>query len=112
VVPLTEWTARKGKIKTNVRVEPSMLNGLSKLSLAEPTGDNRGLFANSTYRSAAEVSGGERGTGSGCVGGDRSGVEGGILTGLGFWLAVRMIHTGAIRLNLVRLNTQFGVLYV
>jgi mRNA interferase MazF len=58
VVPLTEWTAKKGKIKTNVRVEPSVLNGLSKLSLAEPTGGNRGLFANSTDRSAAEVGGG------------------------------------------------------
>jgi mRNA interferase MazF len=35
-VPLTEWTAKKGKIKRNVRVEPSVLNGLSKLSLVEP----------------------------------------------------------------------------
>jgi hypothetical protein len=74
-----------------------MLNGLSKLSLAELTGDNRGLFANSAYRLAAEIGGGEKGTGSGCVGGDRfsygnalrTGVEGGIWTGLGFWLAVR-----------------------
>jgi mRNA interferase MazF len=35
VVPLTEWTAKKGKIKTNVRVESSELNGLSKLSIAD-----------------------------------------------------------------------------
>jgi mRNA interferase MazF len=35
VVPLTEWTAKEGKIKTNVRVEPAVLNGLSKLSIAD-----------------------------------------------------------------------------
>jgi mRNA interferase MazF len=35
VVPLTEWTAKKGKIKTNVLVEPSTINGLSKLSIAD-----------------------------------------------------------------------------
>jgi mRNA interferase MazF len=35
VVPLTEWTVKKGKIKTNVRVEPSVPNGLSKVSLAD-----------------------------------------------------------------------------
>jgi mRNA interferase MazF len=35
VVPLTEWTAKKSRIKTNVRVEPSAINGLSKLSIAD-----------------------------------------------------------------------------
>jgi mRNA interferase MazF len=35
VVPLTEWTAKKGKIGTNVRVEPSVVNGLSKVSIAD-----------------------------------------------------------------------------
>ncbi len=35
VVPLTEWTVKKAKIKTNVRVAPSVLNGLSKLSIAD-----------------------------------------------------------------------------
>ncbi len=98
-------TAKKGKIKTNVRVEPSVLNGLSKLSLAEPTGGTCGLFANSTDRSAFKVGGGERGTGSGCVGAGRfsygnalrTSVEGGIWIGLVFFLVVRMTHTGAIR---------------
>jgi mRNA interferase MazF len=35
VVPLTEWTAKKGKIGTNVRVEPSAVNGLRKISIAD-----------------------------------------------------------------------------
>ncbi len=35
VVPLTEWTAKKSRIKTNVGVEPSVSNGLSKLSIAD-----------------------------------------------------------------------------
>jgi mRNA interferase MazF len=35
VVPLTEWSDKKGRIKTNVEVVPSMLNGLSKRSIAD-----------------------------------------------------------------------------
>jgi mRNA interferase MazF len=35
VVPLTEWTAKKGRIGTNVRVEPSAVNGLRKVSIAD-----------------------------------------------------------------------------
>jgi mRNA interferase MazF len=35
VVPLTEWTDKKGRIRTNVRVEPSVVNGLSKVSVAD-----------------------------------------------------------------------------
>ncbi len=35
VVPLTEWTAKKSRIKTNVRVEPSVINGLKKISIAD-----------------------------------------------------------------------------
>lgn len=35
VVPITEWSDKKAKIKTNVEINPSHLNGLSKLSLAD-----------------------------------------------------------------------------
>jgi mRNA interferase MazF len=35
VVPLTEWSLKKGKIKTNVAIVPSPLNGLSKHSIAD-----------------------------------------------------------------------------
>ncbi len=35
VVPLTEWSLKKGKIKTNIEVLPSALNGLSKRSIAD-----------------------------------------------------------------------------
>jgi mRNA interferase MazF len=35
VVPLTAWTEKKIKIKTNVLVEPSTINGLSKRSIAD-----------------------------------------------------------------------------
>jgi mRNA interferase MazF len=35
VVPLTEWNAKKNKITTNVAIEPSVTNGLSKKSIAD-----------------------------------------------------------------------------
>lgn len=35
VVPLTEWNDKKGRIRTNIRVEPSVVNGLSKVSVAD-----------------------------------------------------------------------------
>jgi mRNA interferase MazF len=35
VVPITEWSEKKAKIRTNVEIAPSSLNGLSKLSLAD-----------------------------------------------------------------------------
>jgi mRNA interferase MazF len=35
VVPLTEWSLKKSKIKTNIEVAPSAINGLSKLSIAD-----------------------------------------------------------------------------
>jgi mRNA interferase MazF len=35
VVPLTEWSLKKSKIKTNVAIVPSPLNGLSKHSIAD-----------------------------------------------------------------------------
>ena len=35
VVPLTEWSLKKSKIKTNVAVTPSPVNGLSKHSIAD-----------------------------------------------------------------------------
>ena len=35
VVPITEWSEKKAKIKTNVEIVPSSSNGLSKLSLAD-----------------------------------------------------------------------------
>ena len=35
VVPVTEWSDKKAKIKTNVVIEPSPLTGLNKLSVAD-----------------------------------------------------------------------------
>jgi mRNA interferase MazF len=35
VVPLTEWSLKKSKIKTNIAIVPSVLNGLSKHSIAD-----------------------------------------------------------------------------
>lgn len=35
VVPLTEWSEKKGKIATNVEIQPTSENGLSKPSLAD-----------------------------------------------------------------------------
>jgi mRNA interferase MazF len=35
VVPLTEWSLKKSKIKTNIEVAPSAVNGLSKRSIAD-----------------------------------------------------------------------------
>jgi mRNA interferase MazF len=35
VVPITEWSAKKARIKTNVEVHPSPDNGLSKKSVAD-----------------------------------------------------------------------------
>lgn len=35
VVPITAWTLKKAKIKTNVEIEPSEANGLSKKSIAD-----------------------------------------------------------------------------
>ncbi len=35
VVPLAEWSLKKGKIKTNIEILPSALNGLSKSSIAD-----------------------------------------------------------------------------
>jgi mRNA interferase MazF len=35
VVPLTEWSLKKSKIKTNIEVAPSAIDGLSKLSIAD-----------------------------------------------------------------------------
>jgi mRNA interferase MazF len=35
VVPITEWNAKKEKIKTNVVIRPSYLNGLTKISIAD-----------------------------------------------------------------------------
>lgn len=35
VVPITEWNFKKGKIKTNIAIDPSPLNGLSKRSVAD-----------------------------------------------------------------------------
>jgi mRNA interferase MazF len=35
VVPLTEWSLKKSKIKTNIAIVPSTLNGLSKHSTAD-----------------------------------------------------------------------------
>jgi mRNA interferase MazF len=48
VVPLTEWTDKKGRIRTNVRVEPSVINGLRKVF-------NCRLFADSSDRSASAI---------------------------------------------------------
>ena len=35
VVPVTEWNARKARIKTNIEIAPSQSNGLTKKSLAD-----------------------------------------------------------------------------
>ncbi len=35
VVPLTAWNKKKGRIWTNVEVEPSLINGLTKKSVAD-----------------------------------------------------------------------------
>jgi len=35
VVPITEWSGRKARIKTNVQIYPSSENGLSKKSVAD-----------------------------------------------------------------------------
>jgi len=35
VVPLTEWSAKKAKIRTNVEIAPTPTNGLAKISVAD-----------------------------------------------------------------------------
>ena len=35
VVPITEWSAKKAQVKTNVEIYPSSDNGLSKRSVAD-----------------------------------------------------------------------------
>jgi mRNA interferase MazF len=35
VVPITEWSEKKGRIITNVEIKPTPDNGLSKLSIAD-----------------------------------------------------------------------------
>jgi mRNA interferase MazF len=35
IVPITEWSERKARISTNVTLQPSELNGLSKPSVAD-----------------------------------------------------------------------------
>ena len=35
VVPVTEWSEKKGLIKTNVSIEPDEINGLTKKSIAD-----------------------------------------------------------------------------
>jgi len=35
VVPITTWNPKKAKIKTNVEIDPSKRNGLSKKSIAD-----------------------------------------------------------------------------
>ena len=35
VVPLTEWTSKKARIRTNIPIQPSRENGLSKKSIAD-----------------------------------------------------------------------------
>lgn len=35
VVPLTEWNSKKAKIKTNIEIEPSVQNGLTKRTIAD-----------------------------------------------------------------------------
>jgi len=35
VVPITAWSDKKAKIKTNVEIEPSEANGLTKKSIAD-----------------------------------------------------------------------------
>lgn len=35
VVPITAWSEKKAKIKSNVEIEPSQINGLTKKSIAD-----------------------------------------------------------------------------
>ena len=35
IVPITEWNHKKARIKTNVVIDPSESNGLTKLSIAD-----------------------------------------------------------------------------
>ena len=35
VVPITDWNAKKARIKTNVEIHPSKRNGLTKKSIAD-----------------------------------------------------------------------------
>ncbi len=35
VVPITGWSEKKSRIKTNVEIQPSATNGLSKKSIAD-----------------------------------------------------------------------------
>jgi mRNA interferase MazF len=35
VVPITAWNEKKGRIITNIKIDPSSLNGLSKKSIAD-----------------------------------------------------------------------------
>jgi mRNA interferase MazF len=35
VVPITEWTDKKGKILTNIVIDPNAANGLTKKSIAD-----------------------------------------------------------------------------
>jgi len=35
VVPITEWNEKKGRIVTNVLIEPDLANGISKKSVAD-----------------------------------------------------------------------------
>ena len=35
VVPITEWNSKKARIRTNVEISPSTLNGLTKKSIAD-----------------------------------------------------------------------------
>jgi len=35
VVPITEWSTKKARVKTNVEIDPSPDNGLSKKSVAD-----------------------------------------------------------------------------
>jgi len=35
VIPITEWSEKKARIKTNVEIEPSQDNGLTKKSVAD-----------------------------------------------------------------------------
>ena len=35
VIPITQWSEKKGRIKTNIEITPSKENGLSKKSIAD-----------------------------------------------------------------------------
>ena len=35
VVPITEWNEKKSKVRTNIEIQPSVDNGLDKLSIAD-----------------------------------------------------------------------------